>query len=140
MNKDDIKKALEYCAGDSIDDCKNCPYANNGPFACSISMYKDALNLITEQEKEIERLQEDYSKLQELFAQYQMASDKEIRAQVRQAKIDVLNKLQAHLYVVYGTNTAYPYYVYGANRVPLGNKTAEDIVKNIDELIKEIEK
>ena len=140
MNKDDIKKALEYCAGDSIDDCKNCPYANNGPFACSISMYKDALNLITEQEKEIERLQEDYSKLQELFAQYQMASDKEIRAQVRQAKIDVLNKLQAHLYAVYGTNTAYPYYVYGTNRVPLGNKTAEDIVKNIDELIKEIEK
>ena len=94
MNKDAIKKALEYCAGDSIDDCKNCPYADNGPFACSISMYKDALNLITEQEEEIERLKDDYAKLQELFAQYQIASDKEIRAQIKQAKIDVLNELK----------------------------------------------
>lgn len=140
MNKDDIKKALGYCAGDSIDDCKACPYADNGPFACSISMYKDACALITEQEKEINELKDDYAKLQELFAQYQMASDKEIKAQVKQAKIDVLNELRAHLYCVYGTNTAYPYYVYGTNSVPLGNKTAEDIVKNIDELIKEIEK
>ena len=57
----------------------------------------------------------------------------------KQAKIDVLNELKAHLYAVYGTNTAYPYYVYGTNHVPLGNKTAEDIVKNIDELIKEYE-
>ena len=115
MNKDAIKKALGYCAGDSIDDCKACPYADNGPFACSISMYKDALTLITEQEKEIEygkkqhdsqvsentrlyieydKLKDDYAKLQELFAQYQMASDKEIRAQVKQAKIDVLNELK----------------------------------------------
>ena len=94
MNKDEIKKALEYCAGDSIDDCKNCPYADNGPFACSISMYKDALNLITEQEEEIEQLKDDYAKLQELFAQYQIASDKEIRAQIKQAKIDVLNELK----------------------------------------------
>lgn len=67
MNKDAIKKALEYCAGDSIDDCKNCPYADNGPFACSISMYKDALNLITEQEKEIERLKEAVEKLTEML-------------------------------------------------------------------------
>ena len=94
MNKDAIKKALEYCASDSIDDCKNCPYADNGPFACSISMYKDALNLITEQEEEIEQLKDDYAKLQELFAQYQIASDKEIRAQIKQAKIDVLNELK----------------------------------------------
>lgn len=67
MNKDDIKKALAYCASDSIDDCKACPYADNGPFACSISMYKDALNLITEQEKEIERLKEAVEKLTEML-------------------------------------------------------------------------
>ena len=42
---------------------------------------------------------DDYAKLQELFAQYQMASDKEIRAQVKQAKIDVLNELKAKSYV-----------------------------------------
>ena len=155
MNKDDIKKALAYCASDSIADCKACPYADNGPFACSIRMYKDALDLITEQEKEIERLRttlrqcntelnnaleslksqcreigelkaendnlnrdyrkaferlkaqqreierlkDDYAKLQELFAQYQMASDKEIRAQIKQAKIDVLTELKKKTYV-----------------------------------------
>lgn len=50
-------------------------------------------------EQEIERLKDDYAKLQELFAQYQMASDKEIIAQVKQAKIDVLNELKAKSYV-----------------------------------------
>ena len=119
MNKDAIKKALEYCASDSIDDCKACPYADNGPFACSISMYKDACTLITEQENELEyrkkqydnqvsentqlyieydKLKDDYAKLQELFAQYQMASDKEIKAQIKQAKIDVLNELKKYLH------------------------------------------
>ena len=134
MNKDAIKKALGYCASDSIDDCKACPYADNGPFACSISMYKDACALITEQEEEIERLKDDYAKLQELFAQYQMASDKEIIAQKKeaekrfennmksvleikkkQAKIDVLNELRNRL-VVYHPN----------------------VISEIDELIKEV--
>lgn len=38
---------------------------------------------------------EEYAKLQEEFANYQLASDKEIRAQVKQAKIDVLNELKS---------------------------------------------
>ncbi len=49
---------------------------------------------IIEKAVEIERLKVEYSKLQEQFAQYQMASDKEIVAQVKQAKIDVLNELK----------------------------------------------
>ena len=49
---------------------------------------------VSEYKAEIEQLKEDYAKLQEQFAQYQMASDKEIRAQVKQAKIDVLNELK----------------------------------------------
>ena len=40
-------------------------------------MCKNALTLITEQDQEIERLKDDYAKLQELFAQSQMASDVE---------------------------------------------------------------
>lgn len=75
MTKDDIKKALAYCAGDSIDDCKNCPYTDNGPFACSISMYKDARALITEQEKEIEQLMEERNQYAKTLAKYQIASD-----------------------------------------------------------------
>lgn len=94
MTKDEIKKALRRCSGNSINDCKDCPYANNSEFSCANGeMYKDALNLITEQEKEIERLKDDYAKLQEQFAKYQTASDKEILAQVKQAKIEVLKEL-----------------------------------------------
>ena len=43
---------------------------------------------------EIEQLKDDYAKLQEQFAQYQMASDKELIAQIKQAQIDVLKKLK----------------------------------------------
>ena len=39
--------------------------------------------------------EEDYAKLQEEFANYQIASDKEMIAQVKQAKIDVLNRLKS---------------------------------------------
>ena len=125
MNKDEIKKALVYCAGDSIDDCKACPYADNGPFACSISMYKDACALITEQEKEIERLKDDYAKLQELFAQYQMASDKEIRAQIKQAKIDVLNELKEKRTTVF---------------IDIDKVDEAVFIDDIDELLKEVKK
>lgn len=96
MNIDDIKKGLECCSNPSINPCKDCPYNKNGDFSyCNDKILKDTLNLITEQEKEIGELKDDYAKLQELFAQYQMASDKEIRAQIKQAKIDVLNRLKS---------------------------------------------
>lgn len=101
MTKDEIKKALECCSNPSISYCKDCPYANYGEFdCCNGKMCKDALNLITEQEQE-------YSKLQKQFANYQLASDKEIRAQVKQAKIDALNELKekckfdGHIVAVY---------------------------------------
>ena len=73
MTKDDIKKALTCCSNPSISYCKDCPYANYGEFdCCNGKMCKDALDLIIEQEREIERL----------------------KAEVKQAKIDVLNKLR----------------------------------------------
>ena len=72
MNKNEIKKALKFCA--DINDCDNCPY--DVVRSCSDRLKLDARELITEQEKEIERLKDDYVKLQEQFAQYQMASDK----------------------------------------------------------------
>ena len=105
MNKEDIKKALAYCASDRIDDCRACPYADNGPFACSISMYKDALNLITEQEKEIERLRttlrqcntELNSALESLKSQCREIG--ELKAKVKQTKIDVLTELKKKTYV-----------------------------------------
>ena len=52
----------------------------------------------------------------------------ELKAKVKQAKIDVLNKLKERLYSTFVTKSA-----------PLGDITVEDIADDIDELIKEIE-
>ena len=65
---------------------------------CGINPEEYARKWKSELVSEIERLKDDYAKLQELFAQYQMASDKEIKAQVKQAKIDVLNELKKYSY------------------------------------------
>ena len=57
MNQDEIKKyvikkGLECCSVVSLETgCSDCPYR----YRCG-ALYRDALNIITEQEKEIERL------------------------------------------------------------------------------------
>ena len=105
MTKDEIKKALECCSNPSINSCKNCPYNNNGKFSCCDGeMYKDSLNLITEQEEEIERLRttlgqcntELNSALESLKSQCREIG--ELKAGVKQAQIDVLNKLKKYLH------------------------------------------
>lgn len=108
MNIDDIKKALECCSENTLANtytescaalshqmniCKNCPYYYI--FNCNDTLCKDALTLITEQEKKIDQLTEERNRYAATLAKYQMASDKEIRAQIKQAKIDVLNRLKS---------------------------------------------
>ena len=66
----DIKKALEICSGD--DGCRECPYYDY--YHCDKALLKDALALITAQVAE----------------QNQKYQDREIK----QAKIDILNKLK----------------------------------------------
>lgn len=119
MTKDEIKKGLECCCNSDFKNaCRNCSYLTCP--GCNDTLCKDALTLITEQEKEINNLKDDYAKLQELFAQYQMASDKEIRAQIKQAKIDVLNELK--------------------EKCKFDGHTVEVYKNDIDELLKEYEK
>ena len=65
----------------------------------SQEQYDALLAVCKSYRQDAEQLKYDYSKLQELFAQYQIASDKEIKAQIKQAKIDVLNELKAKSYV-----------------------------------------
>ena len=145
MNKDDIKKALEVCT-DCYSTCDDCPYADAGN--CGDTLKTDACELIVEQENEIERLkdenkencwkcieakrvtEEDYAKLQEEFANYQIASDKEMIAQVKQAKIDVLNKLRERVETAIDTY----FNLYGG-----GYYLAEGAMNDIDELLKEYE-
>ena len=124
MNKDDIKKALEFCA--NAFPCEGCAYHDD--LMCTDKLKTDALNVIIEQEQEIEKWKNDYAKLQEQFAQYQMASDKEILAQVKQAKIEVLNKLKERV------ETAIDAYF---NLDGGGYYLAEGAMNDIDELIRE---
>ena len=126
MNKDDIKKALEFCA--NAFPCEGCAYHDD--LMCTDKLKTDALNVIIEQEQEIEKWKNDYAKLQEQFAQYQMASDKEILAQVKQAKIDVLNKAKERI-----GNAIDAYF----NLDSGGYYLAEDALDDIDELIREVE-
>ena len=126
MNKDDIKKALKFCA-DAFP-CEGCAYHDD--LTCTDKLKTDALNVIIEQEQEIEKWKNDYAKLQEQFAQYQMASDKEILAQVKQAKIEVLNKLKERV------ETAIDAYF---NLDSGGYYLAEGALDDIDELIEEVE-
>lgn len=122
MNKDEIKKALEFCA-DAFP-CEGCAYHDD--LMCTDKLKTDALNVIIEQEQEIEKWKNDYAKLQEQFAQYQMASDKEIIAQRKQAKIEVLNKLKERV------ETAIDAYF---NLDSGGYYLAEGALDDIDELI-----
>lgn len=88
----DIKKALQCCSGIRIY-CSDCPYDAIGN--CSDTLCADALNLIIEQGREIEKLKAE----NDMNAQYirMMGIQSHIKTsneQVKQAQIDILNKLK----------------------------------------------
>ena len=139
MNYEETKltEALAICASD---DCDGCPYYDF--HQCYEQVKRGAHKLIIKQDRTIERLKDDYSKLQELFAQYQMASDKEIVAQKKeaekrfennmksvleiekkQAKIDVLNELKEKRTTVF---------------IDIDEVDEAVFIDDIDELIKEV--
>lgn len=105
MNKDDIKKAWVCCSNPSVNSCKDCPYANNGKFSCRDGeMFKDTLDLITEQENEIEyrkkqydnqiaentRLHIEYDKAFERLKAQQREIDR-LKTQLEQANARIVN-------------------------------------------------
>ena len=106
MTNKDIKKALECCSNPSIAHCNDCKYNKNGYFICSNGeMYKDALNLISEQEKEIDALKAENEELTKVVSSkvYDLIDNaKEIadarEAWEQQAKIDVLNELKDKMF------------------------------------------
>lgn len=103
MTKEDIKKALETCI---LGYCTGCPY-NGCDVDCRDELHKDVLTLITEQEKEIERLRttlgqcntELNSALESLKSQCREIG--KLKAEVKQAKIDVLNELKGRVRTSY---------------------------------------
>lgn len=96
MTKEDIKKALEFCAKDHYYFCGGCSY--DDVRNCNDKLKADALNVIIEQEKEIERLKttlgqcntELNSALESLKSECREIG--KLRAEVKQAQIGVLNK------------------------------------------------
>lgn len=90
MNKDDIKKALECCRnGCPICDC---PYY--GIKDCENNLFKDTIDLITEQEKEIEQLKFNISQAQDQILATAQKKQEYREQQIKQAKIDVLVELR----------------------------------------------
>lgn len=124
MTKDEIKKALEICCTDYS--CDNCPYEVEDVRNCSDTLKLDARTCIIKQEQEIDRLKVDYSKLQEQFANYQLASGKEIMAQVKQAKFDVLDELKPLLEGYIHKTTGESLYVYTCKKFNIEVQNAED--------------
>lgn len=128
MTKDDIKKALQCCSGIRIY-CNDCPYDAIGN--CSDTLCADALNLIIEQEKEIEQLKaENNTNIQYIRMMGIQSHIKTSNERVKQAQIDVLNKLKERI------KTAIDTYF---NLDGGGYYLAEDALDDIDELIEEVE-
>lgn len=129
MTKDDIKKALEICNDINLN-CNDCPYDAVGN--CNDTLCADALKLIIEQEKEIERLK---AKCKELSNEKCNAQDEldcycdEMPNKIKRAKIDMLNELKEKIVEHMG------------NREYMGVKYKQGIFSesDIDEIIEEIE-
>ena len=79
MTKKQIKKALALCQDGRVSVCRDCPYTKN---CDGTQLFKDALDLITKQEKDIKQLKTECALL-----------DDELRI-ARQDTIDALNKVK----------------------------------------------
>lgn len=122
MTKEDIKKALEVCI-DIYATCDDCLY--NGVENCDDRMRTDVLKLITEQENEIERLKsENDTNMQYIRMMGIQSHIKTSNEQVKQAKIDVLNKFKQK----YGFYSCYAW-----------SSVVKSLTEIIDEFIKEVE-
>lgn len=94
MNKEDIKKAFDICFS-AQKSCNGCPLLvlekQNGR-GCKYNLFTSVFDLVTEQEKEINALQEENRRLDEYVSC--TLSAQEFDEEIKQAKIDVLNELK----------------------------------------------
>ena len=94
MTKDEIKKALEICT-DIYAPCNGCPYETCT--SCDSTLHTDAIKLIIEQEKEIEKLKADLNHQIDATNDAENLTDHlkhDLNETVKQAKIDALNKVK----------------------------------------------
>ena len=130
MTQDDIKKALEICADISIP-CNDCPYDAVGK--CNDTLSADALKLIIEQEKEIERLKVKNKVLGDgvakAFTNGLNTGRKQVEKDIRRAKINAMIELKEKIVEHMG------------EREYMGVKYKQGVFSEseIDELIKEVQ-
>lgn len=130
MTKDEIKTAYRICASaNECSSCNDCPdYANCASAA--------AINIITEQEKEIERLKAEFKQLEtnaEILAwgvRDLNHENYELTEKVKQAQIDALKKLRSRISDKEALIQSY---------IVDGCLTIDDMYTEIDELIEEVE-
>ena len=150
MNKDEIKKSLKCCYDSGFEiDCSDCPYHNEN--RCNDTLCKDALNLITEQENEIEyrkkqydnqiaentRLHIEYDKAFERLKAQQREIDR-LKIQLEQANARIVN---CHGSELDETNAVKEFAEKLKEKAYTNNYCQEVILKSeIDELLKEYEK
>ena len=94
MTKDEIKKALALC-NDVYAPCNGCPYETCTN--CDNTLHTDALKLITEQEREIEKLKADIGHQIDATNDAENLADHlkyDLNEQAKQAQIDVLNNVK----------------------------------------------
>ena len=107
MNKDEIKKAFDICCS-AQKSCNGCPLLvlekQNGR-GCKYNLFTSVFDLVTEQEKEIERLKAENKELTKVVSSkvYDLIDNaKEIadarEAWEKQAKIGVLNELKDKMF------------------------------------------
>lgn len=128
MTKEDIKKALEFCAQDNYYFCGGCSY--DDVRNCNDKLKNDALNVIIEQEREIGKLKDENEALKndlinsEGNLNHITTEFERSKEEKKQAQIDVLNKLKEK----YGFYSCYSWHC--------DTKSLNAI---IDELIKEVQ-
>lgn len=102
MTKEDIKKAFDICCS-AQKSCNGCPLLGlekqNGR-GCKYNLFTSVFDLVNEQEKEIERLKAENEELRNEKWDAQDDLDcyyDEMPTKIKQAKIDVLNKLKDYV-------------------------------------------
>ena len=93
MNQDEVKKyeikrGLECCSVIRFETgCSDCPYR----YRC-VALYRDALNIITEQEKEIEQLTRELAKEQEACAECELEQSWELFVRDKESVLEIEKK------------------------------------------------
>lgn len=106
MTNSEIKKAVECCANEGFQDCKNCPLNIPHQPCSKVKLPRISLDLINRYEAEIERLQETKERLM-----YSLEAVLDERADHTDAIAEVFSRIESECIDTFG-NFNYKAYLY----------------------------